>query len=104
VGDRLFYLRVGGGRISAEIGVMAAMATSDAQKRAMKNYAETEKGKEARSRAIDNYLATDEGKEKLAEAKKRYESKSETKAKKAKWARERYQRLKKEKQEAAKSD
>ncbi len=80
------------------------MAASEAEKQAFKKYAATEKGKEARSRAIDNYLATDEGKEKLTEAKKRYESKSETKAKKAKWARERYQRLKKEKQEAVKSD
>jgi hypothetical protein len=71
-----------------------AMAASDAQKRANKNYAETEKGKEARSRAVSAYLSTDEGQAKLAEAKKRYEAKPETKEKKAKWARERYQRIK----------
>jgi DNA-binding PadR family transcriptional regulator len=80
------------------------MAASDAQKRAMKNYAETEQGKEARRDAVSRYQDTPEGREKLEEAKKRYESKDETKVKKAKWARERYHRLKAEKLNAENSD
>ena len=80
------------------------MAASDAEKRAMKNYAETEHGKEARRQAVSRYQDTEEGREKLEEAKKRYEAKEETKAKKAKWAKNRYHRLKAEKLNAEKSE
>jgi hypothetical protein len=80
------------------------MAASDAEKRAMKKYAQTEQGKEARKEAVNRYQDTEDGREKLEAAKKRYEAKAETKAKKAEWARERYHRLKAEKLNSETSD
>jgi hypothetical protein len=85
-GDRLFSLRVGGVTISAEIGVMATMATSDAQKRATKNYSQTEKGKEARLNAVKKHQATEHGQEVLKAAQERYAS-----SEKAKDAKRRYE-------------
>lgn len=74
------------------------MAATEAQKRAMKKYAETDQGAQARRDAVNRYQETPEGRERLEAAKKTYEAKPETKAKKAQWARERYHRLKAEKQ------
>jgi DNA-binding PadR family transcriptional regulator len=45
------------------------MAASDAEKRAMKKYAQTEKGKEARKEAVNRYQDTEDGREKLEAAK-----------------------------------
>lgn len=57
-----------------------AMASSDAEKRAMKKYAETEKGKTARQEAVKRYQETEEGKAKLKEAQKKYTSSDKWKA------------------------
>lgn len=73
-------------------------STSEAQRKATEKYAQTEKGKKARREAVNRYQDTPEGRERLEVAKKTYEAKPETKAKKAKWARERYHKLKAQKQ------
>jgi hypothetical protein len=104
LGDRLFSLRVGGVTISAEIGVMATMATSDAQKKAYEKYAATDKGQEARRKALEKFFATEHGKETLKAAQERFEASEERKAYKREWFRQRRLRIKNEKLEAEKAN
>jgi hypothetical protein len=83
---------------------VTGMAASEAQKQAYEKYASTPEGIEARREAVRRYQDTPEGREKMEAAKKRYESKLETKVKKAEWARNRYHRIKGEKQNLENSD
>jgi hypothetical protein len=76
-----------------------AMATSDAQKRAVEKYAQTEKGKQVRQGAVKKYLATEQGEQRLSEAQERFEQTDERKAYKRQWMKDYYQRKKAEKEQ-----
>ena len=80
------------------------MATSDAQKRATKKYAQTEKGKEARLNAVKKHQATEHGQEVLKAAQERFEASEKRKEYLRQWHRDRRLKLKKEKLEAEKTN
>jgi hypothetical protein len=73
------------------------MAASDAEKRAMKKYAQTEKGNEARNEAVNRYQDTENGQEKLKAAQERFEQTEARKAYKREWDRKNRARLRQEK-------
>lgn len=82
-GDRSF--NANGVNISAEIGAMT-MAASEAQKRAVKNYSQTDKGKEARLKAVQKHQATEHGQEVLKAAQDRYAASEKAKEAKRRYA------------------
>jgi predicted metal-dependent phosphoesterase TrpH len=73
------------------------MATSDSVKRAMKKYAQTEKGKEARLKAVQKHQATEHGQEILKAAQERFEQTEARKAYRREWDRKNRARLRQEK-------
>lgn len=80
------------------------MATSDAQKRAFKKYAESEKGKEALNRGAEKYQSTEKGKEALKAAQERFEQTEARKAYRREWDRKNRARLRQKKKEAENSE
>jgi hypothetical protein len=80
-----------------------AMAASEAQKRAMKNYAETEKGQEARREAVERYQETEQGQAKLKEAQERFEASEKRKAYRREWDKNNRPKLRKAKKSAENS-
>ncbi|MGB8701199.1 MAG: hypothetical protein WCD18_17435 [Thermosynechococcaceae cyanobacterium] len=80
------------------------MAASEAEKRAKKKYAQTEKGKEVQKKALEKFFATEHGKETLKAAQERFEASEERKAYKREWFRQRRLRIKNEKLEAEKAN
>ena len=80
------------------------MATSDAQKKAVKNYESTEQGKLVRKKALDKYFSTEQGQQKLKEAQQRFEATEARKIYQREWKRKKRQALKSQKVEVDKSD
>lgn len=70
------------------------MATSDAQKRAIKQYLDTEQGKAALHRAVEKYQSTEQGQQKLKEAQARFEATEKRKAYQREWKRAKRKQLK----------
>ena len=80
------------------------MATSDAQKRATKKYAQTEKGKEARLNAVKKHQATEHGQEVLKAAQERFEASEKRKEYRRQWDRNNRARLRKEKEDTGETN
>lgn len=73
------------------------MSSSEAQKRAVEKYAQTEKGKEARLRAVKKHQATEHGQDVLKAAQERFEQTEARKAYRREWDRQNRARLRAEK-------
>ena len=80
------------------------MAASDSEKRAMKKYAQTEKGKAARLKAVQKHQATEHGQEILKAAQERFEQTESRRAYKREWDRKNRARLRQEKKLKAEND
>ncbi|HEY9825018.1 MAG TPA: hypothetical protein V6D19_06200 [Stenomitos sp.] len=80
------------------------MSSSEAQKRAVEKYAQTEKGKEARLRAVQKHQATEHGQDVLKAAQKRFEQTEARKAYRREWARQKRLKLKMEQQNSENKD
>lgn len=74
--------------------------TSEAQRRAIERYKETEKGKAAQQRAVRRYLDTEQGQEALKRAQEAFEASEQRKAYKREWMRQKRSEQKHAAQEA----
>lgn len=75
--------------------------TSDAQRRAIERYKETEKGKAAQQRAVRRYLDTEQGQEALKRAQETFEASEQRKAYKREWMRQKRAQQKQATQDAS---
>lgn len=68
--------------------------TSNAQRRAIERYKQTDKGKAAQQRAVKRYLETEQGQEALKRAQEAFEASEQRKAYKREWMRQKRAQLK----------